>query len=92
MLKNIADAEPAVRGLSSIGKFGLFLCFPYRSAKIVPVPRIVFRTGQWWRLDRFGLGRDGPLVSTISRRLRMRPERIRKPWACMTSIGHDDDD
>ena len=33
---------------------------------------------QWRWLDRFGLGREGPFSSVISRRLRMRPERIRK--------------
>jgi len=40
--------------------------------------------GQWRRLDRCQLGRDGPLQSVISRRLPQGPERIR-----VRQITHD---
>ena len=58
---------------------GLSYVFRIDLQRLIHCPGNVFLFGQWWRLDRFGLGRDGPFLSTISRRLRMRPERIRKP-------------
>jgi hypothetical protein len=63
--------------LQKIEKMGLSYVSPINLRGLIQWPSVVF-DGHWWRLDRSGLGRDGPFVSKVDRCLRMRPERIRK--------------
>lgn len=56
---------------------GLSYDFPWLLGQKGATARHAIYGGQWRRLDRKLLGRDGPFSSVINRRLPQGPERIR---------------
>ena len=61
--------------------------FPWLLRQKGATARYAIYGGQWRRSDRTLLGRSGPCVSLVDRRLHQGPERIRAFMARMTRIG-----
>ncbi len=79
----VADSETAscckypIRDAVLMVKEGLSYNFPIDLQRLSQCAPRHFFGEHWRRLDRYGLGLEGPFWSMISRRLRMRPERTK---------------
>jgi len=81
---SVAEDAAFLDGLANPHARSLVLCCPWLLSYDGATARHAIYGGQWRRLDRCQLGRDGPFQSVISRRLPQGPERIR-----VRQITHD---